>query len=350
MSASAARQVRGLKFVVVGLVSALVLSACASAPGSKSNSSDNENSGDGVTVAGVFCVCFANAYVAWKQGFFEDEGVKIDKFITTAGGSDTFAALAGGDADFGLSGLDAIMRGIETGVDVRGVATVSPEFYALSVRDEVSGEIQSPADLEGRKVSVSKIGSGSWAYLKLLLEAEGLSEQDVEMVQLGGIDTTMAGLKRGTVDAAITWEPGTSQGEVQGFAQVLVNSLDPADHEAIYGSEASIAMTLGVTQQMIDENPELVQGAVRALDKANAWMASHSAEEIADVIEPVASGLDRELLVAAVEDTMATMPESVAVSDAAYQTSAELLKEAEIVKSVPPVEDVFDCEIAECVE
>lgn len=331
---------------MVGLVSAFILSACANVPGDSSD----ENSGDGVTVAGVFCVCFANAYVAWKQGFFEDEGVPIDKFITTAAGSDTFSALAGGDADFGLSGLDAIMRGRETGVDVRGVATMSPEFYALSVRDEVSGEVQSAADLEGRNVSVSSIGSGSWAFLKLLLEKEGMSEQDVKVVQLGGIDTTMAGLNRGTVDAAITWEPGTSQGEVEGFAQVLVNSLDPADHESIYGSDASISMTLGVTQQTIDEDPELVQGAVRALDKANAWMASHSAEEIADVIEPVASGLDRELLVAAVEDTMATMPANVAVSDAAYQTSAERLNDAEIVKSVPPVEDVFDCEIAQCVE
>lgn len=346
MSVSAARQVRGLRLVVVGLVSAFILSACANVPGDSSD----ENSGDGVTVAGVFCVCFANAYVAWKQGFFEDEGVPIDKFITTAAGSDTFSALAGGDADFGLSGLDAIMRGRETGVDVRGVATMSPEFYALSVRDEVSGEVQSAADLEGRNVSVSSIGSGSWAFLKLLLEKEGMSEQDVKVVQLGGIDTTMAGLNRGTVDAAITWEPGTSQGEVEGFAQVLVNSLDPADHESIYGSDASISMTLGVTQQTIDEDPELVQGAVRALDKANAWMASHSAEEIADVIEPVASGLDRELLVAAVEDTMATMPANVAVSDAAYQTSAERLNDAEIVKSVPPVEDVFDCEIAQCVE
>jgi NitT/TauT family transport system substrate-binding protein len=334
---------------VVGLVSAMVLSSCASAPGSKS-SSENASSDDGVTVAGVFCVCFANAYVAWKKGFLQDEGVTVEKFITTAGGSDTFTALAAGDADFGLSGLDGIMRGIETGVDVRGVATISPEFYALSVRDEASGDIQGPADLDGKRVSVSKIGSGSWAFLKLLLDAEGMSEEDVEVAQLGGIDTTMAGLKRGTVDAAITWEPGTSQGEIEGFTQVLVNSLDPEDHEAIYGSAASIAMTLGVTQQTIDENPELVRGAVRALDDANAWMASHSAEEIADVIEPVAPGLDRELLVASIEDTMATMPESVAVSDAAYQASAERLKDADIVTSVLPLEDVFDCDIATCVD
>lgn len=342
-----ARQARGFKLALFALVGALVLSACGNAPG---GSSDSDDSGKGVTIAGVFCVCFANAYVAWKKGFFEEEGVKVDDVVSTAGGSDTFAALTGGDADFGLSGLDAIMRGKATGVDVRGVATVSPEFYALSVREQVADEITSPADLKGRKVSVSKIGSGSYAFLKLLLKAEGLSEDDVTIVQLGGIDTTMAGLKRGTVDAAITWEPGTSQGEVQEFAKVISNSLDPDDHEALYGSEASIAMTLAVTQKTIDRDPEMVQSAVRALDKANGWMAEHSAEEIADVIEPMAEGLDRELLVAAVEDTMATMPENVDVSEAAYRTSAELLKEAGILKSVPPMKETFDCEIAECVD
>ncbi|MGH3585961.1 MAG: ABC transporter substrate-binding protein [Pseudonocardia sp.] len=326
----------------------MVLSACASVPGSKAES--GSDSGKGVTVAGVFCVCFANAYVAWKNGYFEEAGVKIDEFVMTKGGSDTFAAVAGGDAEFGLSGLDAVMRGLETGIDVRSVATVSPEFYALSVSNDAAAEIKGPADLEGRKVSVSKIGSASWAFLKLLLDEVDLSEKDVEVVQLGGIDTTMAGLKRGTVDAAITWEPGTSQGEKEQFAQIVVNSLDPADHQAIYGSDASISMTLAATSGFIESSPETVSGAVRALDKANAWMASHSAEEIADVIEPMAEGLDRELLVASIEDTVATLPETADASAAAYQDSAERLKDAGIVKSVPPMDEVFDCEIAKCVE
>jgi NitT/TauT family transport system substrate-binding protein len=360
MPARFPRRGRGLKAVLVALVSALILASCANPPnggsggeggsGGSGNANGSGASGRGVTFAGVFCVCFANAYVAWKEGFFEEEGVKIDEFVMTAGGADTFSALAGGDAEFGLSGLDAIMRGIETNIDVRAVATVSPEFYALSVRKELAGDIQDVADLEGRQVSVSKIGSASWAFLKLLLEEEGMNEDDVKVVQLGGIDTTMAGLKRGTVDAAITWEPGSSQGVAQGFSEILVNSLDPADHEAIYGSDASISMTLAVKQQLIESDPELVQGAIRALDKANAWMASHSAEEIADVLQPMAAGLDRELLVASIENTMATMPETVAVSEAAYEDSAARLKDADIVKDVPPVDAVFDCELAECVE
>jgi NitT/TauT family transport system substrate-binding protein len=347
MSSTPPQHVRRFwKLHVLGVLSAMILSAC----GSSSGASDDGDSGDGVTFAGVFCVCNANAYVAWKQGFFAEEGVEIDDFVTTAGGSDTFAALAGGDADFAISTLDAIMRGIATNIDVRGVATISPEFYALSVRSELEGEIQSVADLKGRKVSVSKVGSGSWGFLKNLLAEEGLTESDVEIVQLGGIDTTVAGLKRGTVDAAVTWEPGSTQGEEEGFSQILLDSLDPADHEVIYGSDASLSVILAVKDDLLEKDPELVSGAVRALNRANEWMAGHSAEEIAAVIESVAPGLDHDLLVTSVENTMATMPATAAVSEAAYTGSAGRLMDAQIIESVLPIEEVFDCEVGECAE
>ena len=40
--------------------------------GGSSTSESSEAGGKGITIAGVFCVCFINTYVAWKQGFFED--------------------------------------------------------------------------------------------------------------------------------------------------------------------------------------------------------------------------------------------------------------------------------------
>lgn len=268
----------------------------------------------------------------------------------TAGGSDTFAALAGGDADFALSGMDAIMRGQESGLDVRSVATVSPEFYSLAVSSKQADSIKSVADLKGKKVAISKPGSASYAFLKLLLEEAGMSEKDVAMVPLGGIDTTLTGLKAGTVDAAVIWEPGTAQVEADGSAEVLVSALDPEDHQKIYSSDKSISMTLAVTDKLVDGNPDAVKGAIAALDKADAWMHDHTADEIADVLAPLAQGLDRATLVAAIENTMKTFPADSSVSKAAYTDSAERLKDAGIVKAVPAVEDVFDCDLGSCVE
>jgi ABC-type nitrate/sulfonate/bicarbonate transport system substrate-binding protein len=316
--------------------------------GGSSGTQSSATGGKGITMAGVFCVCFMNTYVAWKRGFFEKEGVPVKKFVTTKAGADTFAALAGGNVDFGLSGLDAIIRGREKGVDVRSVATVSPEFYALTVRKQDAGDIQGPEDLKGRKVAVSKVGSASWAFLQLLMRKGGLSEGDVKVVQLGAIDTIMAGLKRGTVDAAITWEPGTSQAKSDGSAVPIVNSLSPQDHQEIYGTDKSINITLATTDKMIDKNSDKVQRVVRALNEADAWIASHSPEQVADAIAPVAPGIDRDLLVSAVKDTRATAPKSTEISKTAYESSAKVLKESEIIKSVPPLNEPFSCDFAKC--
>jgi NitT/TauT family transport system substrate-binding protein len=335
----------------------VVLAAAGSVAGCGSSLRDETSGGgstkagstdNGITMAGVFCVCFANAYVAWKKGFFAEEGVPIKRFVTTKAGSDTFQALAGGDVDFALNGLDAIMRGQAKGVKVRSVAVVSPEFYALTVRKQMTGEIKGAQNLKGKKVAVSKIGSASWAFLQLITRRAGLKEGDVKIVQLGGIDTIMASLKRGTVDAAVTWEPGTSQGKAQGFGVTVLNALLPADHQRIYGSPASISMTLATTDQLLKSNPDTVRKTVRALNKADAWMAAHSPAEVADVIAPVAPGLDRGLLVAAVKDTLVNFPKTASISRAAYESSANVLKDSGIVEKVPPLEQPFICDFATC--
>jgi len=310
-----------------------------------------EEAGEGarpITMAGVFCVCFVGPYVAWKQGFFEEEGVPVEKYIATKGGSDTFTALSGGDVDFGLSGLDAIIRGREKGLKVRSVATVSPEFYGITVRKDLSGEIASIEDLKDRKVAISKIGSASWAFLQFVTKQAGLGEGDVEILQLGGIDTIVAGLKSGRVDAAVTWEPGTAQAADMGIGTTLVNVLEPEDHMDLLGAESSIGMTLATRDDLLEQNPELVERTVRALDKAYAWIKSHSAEEVTEVIAPLAQGIDRQVLVDAVSDTIAAQPDDTAISAAAFESSAKVLQNAGVIEEIPPLEEPFSCRFATC--
>jgi NitT/TauT family transport system substrate-binding protein len=170
----------------------------------------------------------------------------------------------------------------------------------------------------------------------------------VEILQLGGIDTIVAGLKSGRVDAAVTWEPGTAQAEKLGIGTTLVNVLRPEDHQEVLGSPSSIGITLAARDQLLEEDPETVQKTVRGLDKAYAWIHSHSPEDVADVIAPLAGGVDRGVLVAAVRDTVATTPKTGAISEEAFTKSATVLKDAGVIEEVPPLEEPFSCKFAEC--
>jgi NitT/TauT family transport system substrate-binding protein len=343
---------RRLVAVALVAVAAISLAACGSLRGGGDQQAA-EQAGSGprpIKMAGVFCMCFLGPYVAMKQGFFAREGVPVKQYVATKGGADTFQALASGDVDFALSGLDAIIRGQSKGLKVRSVATVYPEFYALTVRKDLAGSIRGVPDLKGRTVAISKIGSASWAFLQFLIHEAGLKPGDVKALQLGGIDTIVAGLKSGSVDAAITWEPGTAQVQDSGIGDVVVNVLRPADHRRVLGSSSSVGMTLATQDALIKGNPELVRRVVRALDEADAWIKGHSASQVAAVVAPLAPGIPRQVLTDAVQASMPMQPSSTTIHEAAFRSSATVLKSAGVIDAIPPTADVFDCQFARCVK
>ena len=52
----------------------------------------------------------------------------------------------------------------------------------------------------------------------------------------------------------------------------------------------------------MEENPELIQGFANAVAKGEAWVKSHSAEEVAKLVAPHFADTDLELLTSAVEN------------------------------------------------
>ena len=73
-------------------------------------------------------------------------------------------------------------------------------------------DIQSIADLKGKMVAVPERRSVASSYLNVLLKEAGLSEADIETVDLSAEDAGDAFLMR-EVDAAVTWEPCLTQGQ-----------------------------------------------------------------------------------------------------------------------------------------
>jgi NitT/TauT family transport system substrate-binding protein len=83
-------------------------------------------------------------------------------------------------------------------------------------------EIQSIADLKGRSVAVSR-GSLQQFYLAILLKQVGLSEADVEVVDLSA-DTSAEAFMIKEVDAAVTYEPWLTTGRKSEHGHLLTDS------------------------------------------------------------------------------------------------------------------------------
>ncbi len=160
-------------------------------------------------------------YIARDKGFFKDEGVDVELVIM----EDTpikMGALMAGQIDLVASTADEFPIYMKPGKMLH---------YVLAVDNSKGGDgvvankdITSIADLIGKKVAFEQ-GSVSQFFLNALLKDAGMTEADIEPVNMAATDAGVAFAAK-QVDAAVTWEPALSQGAKSEHGHMLLTSAD----------------------------------------------------------------------------------------------------------------------------
>ncbi|MDQ3691433.1 MAG: ABC transporter substrate-binding protein [Chloroflexota bacterium] len=141
-------------------------------------------------------VQFAPFYVAQLEGFYADAGLEVS--IEHHPAPDVQRLVADGQVEFGVADATDVMIARTAGIPIRYVSTLYQRFPVALIGD--AGEVPSdPAGLSGMTIGTpGKFGS-SWHALLALLEAGGLTEDDVtvrEYPQFNQVD----GLSNGDVE------------------------------------------------------------------------------------------------------------------------------------------------------
>ncbi len=171
----------------------------------------------------------------------------IDKMNVTAqstGASKENIRLVGrGEADLAIvqnDVMDYAFKGIElfNGEKVEGfrtIATLYPEVVQIVASPE-SG-IVTVADMKGKRVSVGDAGSGTEANAKQLLEAYGISFDDIKVAHLS-FKESAAGIKDKQLDAAFITGgvPNPAIQELTALSPVTIVAVDAAGARKIMGS------------------------------------------------------------------------------------------------------------------
>jgi len=130
--------------------------------------------------------------------------------------ADARTALAAGSLDLATVGPAdvpiALSQGITTLVALMGVG--SQAKYPV-VREGVT--VESWADLEGKKVAVAP-ASAVWFQFVATLQEKGIAYNKLQIVNIQGAGSNFnQALKRGDVDAIVTWEPFESTPLIEGY-------------------------------------------------------------------------------------------------------------------------------------
>ena len=303
-----------------------------------------------ITIAAVYAMSAIAPIVAWKNGNFAAHGVNIKNFVFTTSASDTIAALQSDSAQFIVMTPEAIQRANTKNLGFQSIAGLYPQFWSLLARSPSASLKSDPKSIRGKTISVTAPGSGSWAFAMGYVKSLGLDARDVQVVPLGGLSTTLAGLKAGRVDVAVTWEPGTSQAIADGYAEVLVDLQQRDQRTALYGADETLSQVLVTKKAVIQENPKLVKDIYRALDDAIVWIRKARVDEVAAIMASAGGVKATPAFVEGVKRGVELLPTSAALSRRAYDATSNFMLRMGLLDSIQPFDEFAACKVANCVE
>lgn len=209
-------------------------------------------------------VGYGPLFIAKEKGYFREEKVDVE-LINMNDPKEGFFAMAAERLDGVVSTIDTMLLYLKTGKEFQ---------YVLALDDSAGGdgivarkEIKSVKDLKGKKVAFAE-GSVSQFFLNVLLKEAGLTQKDIEAVNMKPEDAGAAFIA-GKVDAAVTWEPWLSKGKAAPHGHILVDSSK---------TPGLITDVLILRRDVVAKRGKEIQGLVNAWNKAVAYWEKNPVE------------------------------------------------------------------------
>lgn len=229
-----------------------------------------------------------NLLVEEEKGFFEKEGIDL-KLVPGNGGQDALKTMIAGHADIAFTDPGAVYSALAQGEDLVIIYTVYPQnvFNVVASKEAKISKIE---DLKGKKVGIYSRASGTYQNLLVLLHEAGLSEEDVELIEVG--IANFAPLIQGQVDATAATDTALVPAKREGLSDVEIfevrDSLNiPSDFFV-------------VKRSTYEEKQEELQAFIKAYEESARWMMNEP-DEAAELAKEYAidgreSEINREII------------------------------------------------------
>jgi NitT/TauT family transport system substrate-binding protein len=263
--------------------------------------------------------------VALDKGFFGHEGLTVE-FVPFRGGPNLVKAVIAGEILLGAAGSTDILVFREAGMPLKMVATQTEgNHFTLNV----APEIQKAADLKGKAIGVTLVGSTTWVFARLFAKAQGWDpDRDVKVVALGPLDAQLAALSRRETQAFV-WGDGGAVTEQQGKSRVLMR-LDRV-------TPRWISQIQYVSEDGIKKQNDQIRKVVRALFRAQRFMLDHP-KDAAEVASKKL-GWSVEATLAAHKISGPLMSADGTISVEALRTMQDTLLEHGVIKKRLPIQE-----------
>jgi len=275
----------GLAFALAGV--------CASAHAEKIS----------IMVGGAAKIIYLPAKLTEQLGYFKDEGLDVEILSQPAGVDAENELLAGA--------VQGVVGFYDHTIDLQ---SKGKEVQALVIFGQVPGEVEmvstkasatlkSMADVKGKTLGVTGLGSSTSFLTQYLAQRAGVPTNQYTLLPVGADNSFIAAIKQERIDAGMTTEPTVSQLLKMGDAKVLV------DMRTIEGTRAALggtypASSFYVQRAWAESHKADATKLSHAFAKTLNFIATHSADEIAAKMPKDYYAANKDLYVAALKASL----------------------------------------------
>ena len=278
-------------------ISAVLLLTAAAAP--------TAQAADKITimVGGINKLIYLPPKLAENLGYFKAEGLDVELQSQQAGVDAENELLAGA--------VQAVVGYYDHSIDLQSKGKEVQSITQLlvvpggmeMVRSDLATQVRSMADLKGRTLGVTGLGSSSSFLAQYLASRNGLKTSDYSMLPVGAGNTLIAALKQKRVDVVWTTEPTTSMLLASGEAKVLVD-MSSAEGTRVALGGLYPASAVYVQRAWLQSHKAEAAKLARAFVNTLKYIQTHSAEEIADKMPADYYGGNKKLYVQALKASL----------------------------------------------
>lgn len=276
-------------------------------------------------------IFYAPMYVAFEEGYFEDEGLKVN-LVNGLGADKTMTAVLSGDADIGFMGAEASIYVYNEGAEdyVVNFAQLTQRAGNFLVSRDMNEEF-SWNNLKGKTVIGGRPGGMPQMVFEYILKKQGIDpKNDLTIIQNIDFGLTSQAFATGQGDYTIEFEPAATSLELEGAGKVVA-SLGVESGKVPYTA-------FSAKKSYIEKNPDVIQKFTNAIQKGMDYVQSHTPEEIAEAITPQFKETPKEKLVLLVTRyyEQDTWKDNLIFEEGSLDLLQDILDEAgELEKRVP---------------
>jgi sulfonate transport system substrate-binding protein len=204
----------------------------------------------------------------WLEEALAKHGTKVN-WVLSLGSNKGNEFVQSGAVAFGSTAGAAALLARANGTPLHSIFLYSqPEWTAVVVAK--NSPITKLAELKGKKIAATR-GTDPWFFLLRSLQTVGLTQDDVQIVDLQHPDGRLA-LERGQVDAWAGLDPHMAASQLQAGSRLLYRNIS----FNTYGS-------LNAREDFLQQHPDIVSIVIKQYERARKYAATH-ADETAGIL------------------------------------------------------------------